>query len=127
VALPNLDDIVAMLPMTDFADRKCKPCEGGVAPLTTAQALKSLTALHADWKLSEDGKSIARIFDFPAFSRTIAFTNAVAWIATVEGHHPEMTVNYGRCVVAYKTTAIDGLSDNDFICAAKIDRIAGNA
>jgi len=70
VALPDLDD---MSPMTDFADRKCKPCEGGVAPLTVEQATESLTALHADWKLSEDSKSIIRVFDFPAFSRTIAF------------------------------------------------------
>lgn len=91
--------------------------------MSAAQAKDSLTALHADWQLSEDGKSIVRVFDFPAFSRTIAFTNAVAWIATVEGHHPEMTVNYSRCSVAYQTTAIDGLSENDFICAAKIDRI----
>lgn len=110
--------------MTDFADRKCKPCEGGVEPLTPEQAKNALKALNAGWTLSEDGKSIVRVFDFPAFSRTIAFTNAVAWVATVEGHHPEMTVNYGRCAVSYTTNAIDGLSDNDFICAAKIDRLA---
>ena len=116
-----------MSPMTDFADRKCKPCDGGVAPLTTAQASESLAVLQAYWNLSEDGRSIARTFEFPAFSRTIAFTNAVAWIATVEGHHPEMKVSYGRCVVSYMTTAIGGLSDNDFICAAKIDRIAADA
>jgi 4a-hydroxytetrahydrobiopterin dehydratase len=113
--------------MTDFADRKCKPCEGGVAPLNAEEAGESLAKLHADWNLSEDGKSIVRVFDFPAFSRTIAFTNAVAWIATTEGHHPEMRVSYSRCVVAYKTTAIDGLSENDFICAAKIDRIVEDA
>ena len=109
--------------MTDFADRTCKPCEGGVDPMTGEQAVEALKALHADWQLSQDGKSIVRVFAFPAFSRTIAFTNAVAWIATVEGHHPEMTVSYGRCTILYKTTAIDGLSDNDFICAAKIDRL----
>ena len=113
--------------MSDFADRKCKPCEGGVAPLTADQATESLTAVYTDWILSEDGKSIARVFDFPSFSRTIAFTNAVAWIAIVEGHHPEMTVSYSRCVVSYTTTAIDGLSDNDFICAAKIDRIIADS
>ena len=124
VALPELADTLSM---TDFADRKCKPCEGGVAPLTGRQAEAALRALHEDWRLGEDGKSIARQFDFPAFSRTIAFTNAVAWIATTEGHHPEMAVSYGRCVVSYKTTAIDGLSDNDFICAAKIDRITADA
>ena len=108
--------------MTDLADRKCKPCEGGVAPLSADEAADSLAALHEDWQLSEDGKSISRVFDFPSFSRTIAFTNAVAWIATTEGHHPEMTVSYSRSVVSYRTTAIGGLSDNDFICAAKVDR-----
>jgi len=113
--------------MSNFADRKCKPCEGGVAPLTVEEAGEALNELQEDWNLSADGKSISRTFDFPAFSRTIAFTNAVAWIATVEGHHPEMTVSYGRCVVSYRTTAIDGLSDNDFICAAKIDRMAAEA
>ncbi len=109
--------------MTDFADRKCEPCEGGVAPLTAEQAGESLAAVHDASTLSADGKSIFREFSFPSFSRTIAFTNAVAWIATVEGHHPEMTVSYSRCVVSYTTTAIDGLSDNYFICAAKIDHI----
>src|SRR5690606_41495177 len=73
-----------------------------------------------------DGKSIKRSFSFPAFSWTMAFVNAVAWIATTEGHHPELTVNYGRRVVRYTTTAIDGLSDNDFICAAKVDRLAAD-
>jgi 4a-hydroxytetrahydrobiopterin dehydratase len=113
--------------MADFADRKCKPCEGGVASLTAAQAAESLAEVHDAWTLSADGKSIVREFSFPSFSRTIAFANAVAWIATVEGHHPEMTVSYSRCVVTYKTTAIDGLSDNDFICAAKIDRITADS
>ncbi len=113
--------------MSDFADRRCQPCEGGVDPLTREQATEAMQALHGDWQLSEDGKSIVRAFDFPAFSRTIAFTNAVAWIATVEGHHPVMTVSYGRVVVSYTTHAIDGLSDNDFICAAKIDRLAAGS
>ena len=112
--------------MKHFADRKCEPCEGGVEPLDRDAARKAMTSLHADWTLAEDGKTIARGFDFPVFSRTIAFTNAVAWIATVEGHHPEMRVSYGRCVVSWQTTAIDGLSDNDFICAAKVDRIAAD-
>ncbi len=92
--------------------------------MTAAQAEETMTALHTGWSLSEDGKSIVRTFDFPAFSRTIAFVNAVAWVATVEGHHPEMKVSYGCCVVSYTTNAIDGLSENDFICAAKIDRLA---
>ncbi len=113
--------------MSELADRKCKPCEGGVKPLASDQAKKMMSALNADWSLDSNERNISRLFAFPAFSRTIAFTNAVAWIATVEGHHPEMTVNYASCKVSYTTNAIDGLSDNDFICAAKIDRIFAEA
>ena len=110
--------------MTGLLERKCKPCEGGVDPLSAEQAGELMTALHPNWHLSESGDAISRTFDYPGFGKTIAFANAVAWIATVEGHHPVMTVSYGSCVVRYTTTAISGLSDNDFICAAKIDRLA---
>jgi len=113
--------------MTDLSERRCQPCEGGVAPLGRAEAEKLMGQLEDGWRLSDDGKSIEREYRFPAFSRTIAFVNAVAWIATVEGHHPELLVNYGSCRVRWTTNAIDGLSDNDFICAAKVDRIAGDA
>jgi len=92
--------------------------------LTHSQATELLVLLNDGWSLSDDGKSISREFRFPVFGRTIAFVNAVAWVATVEGHHPELLVKYGSCEVRYTTTAIDGLSDNDFICAAKVDRIA---
>lgn len=80
-------------------------------------------ALQAGWALSDDGLSLVRVFEFPVFSRTIAFSNAVAWVATIEGHHPELLIRYGSCEVRYTTTAINGLSENDFICAAKIDRL----
>ena len=110
--------------MKDLVQRKCKPCEGGVQPLNVEQARHLLSSIDSAWSLSEDGKSIFQKFEFPAFSRTIAFVNAVAWVATTEGHHPDMQVSYGSCEVRYTTHAIDGLSDNDFICAAKIDRLA---
>ncbi len=107
----------------DLALRRCKPCEGGVEPLTSEQSLALMKALHEDWHLSEDGLEISRAFEFAAYSRTLGFANAVAWIAIAEGHHPILTISYGSCRVSYTTHAIDGLSDNDFICAAKIDRI----
>jgi len=94
--------------------------------LGAEEATELLAALHENWTYDEPASSISRLFEFPSFSRTIAFTNAVAWIATIEGHHPEMTVNYGSCLVMYRTHSIDGLSDNDFICAAKIDRLAAD-
>jgi 4a-hydroxytetrahydrobiopterin dehydratase len=109
--------------VTSLAKKKCKPCEGGVAPLTADQAREQLAKVDSAWILLGDGKSIMREFDFSSFSRTMGFVNAVAWIATVEGHHPEILIRYGSCRVSYRTTAIDGLSENDFICAAKIDQL----
>jgi 4a-hydroxytetrahydrobiopterin dehydratase len=109
-----------------LTERRCEPCEGGVAPLARTQAEALLAEIDGNWSLQDDGRTIERRFTFPAFSRTIAFVNAVAWVATVEGHHPELLVNYGSCTVRYTTTAIGGLSDNDFICAAKIDRLAAD-
>lgn len=107
----------------ELADRHCKPCEGGVAPLRPDQTEALMKALHPDWKLSDDGLEISRRFEFPAYSRSLGFANAVAWIAISEGHHPELVLNYGSCDVTWTTHAIDGLSDNDFICAAKVDRL----
>ncbi len=93
-------------------------------PLSADAATTLMHSLDGAWKLDTERGYIERTFEFPAYSRTIAFTNAIAWIATNEGHHPELTVKYGSCNVRYFTTAIAGLSDNDFICAAKIDRLA---
>jgi 4a-hydroxytetrahydrobiopterin dehydratase len=111
----------------DLADRSCKPCEGGVLPLSQAQAHKLLKGLHPDWTLSPNGLAIERRFEFQAYSRTLGFANAVAWIAITEGHHPVLTVSYGSCTVSFTTHAVDGLTDNDFICAAKVDRLPGIA
>jgi 4a-hydroxytetrahydrobiopterin dehydratase len=110
----------------DLANRHCKPCEGGVEPLSSGEATDLLGTLHADWRISDDGREISREFTFPAYSRSLGFANAVAWIAITEGHHPDMVVSYSRCQVHYTTHAIGGLSDNDFICAAKVDRLVAD-
>jgi 4a-hydroxytetrahydrobiopterin dehydratase len=107
----------------DLASKRCKPCEGGVPPLTSAAVSDLMNGLHADWKLSADGKSISRAFEFSNFYRTIGFVNAVAWVANTEDHHPDLEVGYGRCVVRWWTHAAGGLTENDFICAAKVDRL----
>lgn len=104
----------------DIADRHCKPCEGGVAPLGREEAEKLLATLEG-WKL-EAGK-IEKTFAFANYYKTMAFVNAVAWISHREDHHPDLAVGYGECKVRYSTHAIDGLSENDFICAAKVDRL----
>ncbi|MDH3549719.1 MAG: 4a-hydroxytetrahydrobiopterin dehydratase [Gammaproteobacteria bacterium] len=108
----------------DLAGRTCKPCEGGIPPLTREQSEQLMRALHAGWSISDDGLSIMRRFEFPAYRETLGFANAVAGIAISEDHHPVLTVAYDSCEVRYTTHAINGLSDNDFICAARIDRLA---
>ena len=106
----------------DLTDRHCKPCEGGVAPLTRAEATKMLDEVLG-WELSADGKSIRRRFQFKGFYGTMAFVNALAWVANREDHHPDFTAGYNYCDVTFTTHAIDGLSENDFICAAKVNAL----
>lgn len=108
----------------DLAGRTCKPCEGGIPPLTREQSEQLMRALHAGWSISDDGLSIMRRFEFPAYRETLGFANAVAGIAISADHHPVLTVAYDSCEVRYTTHAVNGLSDNDFICAARIDRLA---
>ncbi len=109
--------------MTELNEQKCLPCEGGVAPLSAAEAANYRARVHADWKLDSDAKAIRREFTFKDFYRTMSFVNALAHVANLEDHHPDLEVGYGYCRVTYSTHAIKGLSENDFICAAKIDRI----
>ena len=109
--------------MTDLTQKKCAPCEGGVAPLQAAAATALLQQLHAEWSLSDDSKSLQRAYKFRDFFRTMSFVNAVAHIANVEDHHPDLQIGYNYCRITYATHSIGGLSENDFICAAKIDRL----
>jgi len=104
----------------DLARCKCKPCEGGVSPLTPAAAAQLLSALDG-WELHNG--VIAKTFEFANHYQTMAFVNAVAWISHREDHHPDLRVGYKNCVVDYSTHAIGGLSENDFICAAKVDAL----
>ncbi len=113
--------------MTDtnaaLGDRKCVPCEGGVAPLTRGESERYLARLAQNWQLADDGKSLKREFTFKDFYRTMSFVNVLAHVANIEDHHPDLEVGYNYCRVVFTTHAIGGLSDNDFICAAKVDRI----
>jgi 4a-hydroxytetrahydrobiopterin dehydratase len=109
--------------MTDLADKRCKPCEGGVAPLSAAKAKLMAKKLDKGWSIASDSKSVTRAFKFRDFYRTMSFVNAVAHVANAEDHHPDLQVGYDYCRITYSTHAIGGLSLNDFICAAKIDRL----
>lgn len=108
--------------MSELASRKCRPCEGGVAPYGEAEAQALLVQLKG-WVI-ESGK-LVKVFPFRDYYQTMAFVNAVAWVAHREDHHPELVVGYNQCRVVYWTHAIGGLSENDFICAAKCDAILG--
>jgi len=83
----------------------------------------SCTDQHEDWAPGGAGDEISRTFTFRDFHETMSFVNAVAWIANQEGHHPDLTVGYDRCTVRYATHSIGGLSENDFICAAKVNAL----
>jgi 4a-hydroxytetrahydrobiopterin dehydratase len=109
--------------MSDLASRKCVPCEGGVAPLSRDDAQALMQQLGPQWKLADDGRSITSEWKFRNFFHTMSFVNAVAHIANAEDHHPDLEVGYGACRIRYNTHAIGGLSENDFICAAKIDAL----
>jgi 4a-hydroxytetrahydrobiopterin dehydratase len=109
--------------MSELTSRKCVPCDGGVQPLSRAEAQALMKQLKPEWKLADDTKSIASELKFRNFFHTMSFVNAVAHIASAEDHHPDVELGYGYCRIRYNTHAIGGLSENDFICAAKIDAL----
>jgi 4a-hydroxytetrahydrobiopterin dehydratase len=109
--------------MSALTEKHCKPCEGGVPPLTRAEAEKLLPQLARGWELAADARSIKREFRFKDFYRTMSFVNALAHVANLEDHHPDLAVGYNYCRAVFSTHSIQGLSENDFICAAKVDAI----
>lgn len=104
----------------DIANKHCQPCEGGVPPLDEA-ASQALLEKLSGWVLQ--GKKLEKSFAFKNYYETMAFVNALAWVSHREDHHPDLAVGYNKCHVSYWTHAIGGLSENDFICAAKIERL----
>jgi 4a-hydroxytetrahydrobiopterin dehydratase len=106
--------------METLVKKKCKPCEGGVPPYSAQRARELLQQLKG-WLL-EDGK-LVKVYPFANYHHTMAFVNALAWISHREDHHPDLAVGYNRCRVTYWTHAVGGLSENDFICAAKCDAL----
>lgn len=109
--------------MNELTSRRCVPCEGGVPALSAAQAQAQMHALSGEWQLAADASSLRREFRFVDFYRTMSFVNALAHIANIEDHHPDLEVGYNYCRVRYNTHSVGGLSDNDFICAAKLDQL----
>jgi 4a-hydroxytetrahydrobiopterin dehydratase len=106
-----------------ISDKHCVPCGGGVQPLSNTEIQTFRKELTQDWQVSDDLKIISCDFPFKNYYQTMAFVNAIAWMAHAESHHPDLEVGYNHCLVRYTTHAINGLSENDFICAAKVDAL----
>ncbi len=106
----------------DLSEKKCKPCEGGIPPLDSAEIEEFRGHLKSDWEVSEN-KKLSKEYVFVNYLHTMDFVDKVAQLAESEGHHPVMHVYYGRVVIELWTHAINGLSENDFIMAYKIDKI----
>jgi 4a-hydroxytetrahydrobiopterin dehydratase len=106
-----------------LTDKSCTPCRGGVPPLTAEEA-ESLRAHAPDWALLDDAHRIERAFRVRNFREALTFVQQVGELAEVEGHHPDITFGWGYATVSLRTKKIKGLHENDFIMAAKIDRIA---
>lgn len=109
--------------MSDLRNKTCQSCEGGAPALSTAEIQRFLTVIDEQWQLSSNGKEIARTFSFNNYYQTTAFVNAAAWIAHTQDHHADISFSYKQCEIRYSTHAIDALSENDFICAAKLDAL----
>ena len=112
--------------MTHLAEKSCTPCRGGVPPLTAAEA--KLLRVHApDWTLREDAGRIERTYRFRTFRAAFGFVAQAADLAETEGHHPDLCFGWGYVTILLHTKKIKGLHENDFIMAAKLDRLAGDA
>ena len=108
---------------SDLSARHCESCEGIGAALTAEQINLLIAQVAKGWEVSNDHKVIKKSFSFKNFYETMAFVNALAWIANMENHHPDLEVGYNYCHVHFTTHALKGLSHNDFICASKIDKL----
>jgi 4a-hydroxytetrahydrobiopterin dehydratase len=106
--------------MTALAHRHCRPQSGPALDRAAAEALLRDTP---GWVFADDGGTIEREFRFKDYHETLAFVNALAWVAHREDHHPDLAVGYDRCRVRFSTHSVKGLSENDFICAARINAL----
>lgn len=108
---------------TALVDKTCVPCRGGIPPLPRAAA-QSLLAQAPDWELLDEATRIERTFRFPNFAAALSFVKQVGELAETEGHHPDIRFGWGYATISLQTKKIKGLHENDFIMAAKIDRLA---
>jgi 4a-hydroxytetrahydrobiopterin dehydratase len=108
---------------TALAEKSCTPCRGGFPPLTTDEA-EGLHAQAPEWALLDDAKRIERTYRFRNFREAFNFVERAAALAEEEAHHPEIRFGWGFATISLQTKKIKGLHENDFIMAAKLDRLA---
>ena len=107
--------------MSDLAQRHCVPCGGGVPPLDSAAATALLEQLGGGWCVEGGHHHLHKVYRFPDFAQALEFTNSVGAIAEAEGHHPDIVLAWGRVELNIWTHAIDGLTESDFVLAARCD------
>lgn len=108
--------------MDDLTSGRCLPCEGKQSSLKPEEIIQFLKQTPK-WQTNAEKTAISRRFEFKGFQKTISFINALSWIVNQENHHPTLEVGYNYCQVSFSTHAVNGLTQNDFICAAKIDKL----
>jgi len=110
--------------MTSLASKTCVPCRGGVPPLKgdKLEEIHSQLADPAQWKIVNE-HNLVRAYKFPDFKSALAFVNKVGEVAEEQGHHPDILLGWGKVEITTWTHAVDGLTESDFILAAKIDRL----
>ena len=108
---------------TALNTKRCESCEGIGKALKSTQITPLMAQLAEDWSVTADHKQLKKSFKFKNFYETMAFVNAVAWIANQENHHPDLEIGYNYCHITLMTHALQGLTLNDFICAAKFDQL----
>lgn len=106
--------------MTDLAEKECVPCKGGVPPLNDEEASELLARLGGGWRVV-DGHHLEKVYRFGNFREALAFTNRVGELAERQGHHPDIQLSWGRVVLTIWTHKINGLTESDFVLAAKAD------
>ena len=110
---------------TELADKHCAPCNGQIPLLSEAEIVRLLAQLDDEWQLGVGSTSLQRDFTFKGFAKATYLANLCAWLADREGHHPDIRFGWGYCTVVLTTHDVGGLSENDFIWAARLDHLTG--
>ena len=108
--------------MTTLAEKECVPCKGGVPPVKGQDLVRLKNELNADWRAVSE-HHLEREFKFKDFREALNFTNKVGELAEAQGHHPDIYLSWGKVKITIWTHKIDGLTESDFVLAAKVDRL----